>query len=143
LSWAWRPAEDTQVSGSLVGDFQPIVNTFFKLCSFATEAGQCYSYDSESDKSPGEASHQFNDIEDSKDCQEAGKMPQNQPTGSARPTARSLSSAVGEKAGGELLPPSFDNGPTAGNGSNTQIFQVLDGLQTLPPKKKKKFKAVE
>jgi hypothetical protein len=95
-----------------------------------------YSYDSEPDKSRGDASHQFNDIEDSKNCQEAGEMPQNQPTGA-------LPSAVGEKAGGERLPPSLDNGPAAGNDSNTQISQVLDGLQVLPPKKKKKLKAVE
>lgn len=95
-----------------------------------------YSYDSEPDKSRGEASHQFNDIGDSKNCQEAGEMPQSQPAGA-------LPSAVREKAGGEPLPPSFDNRPAAGNDSNTQISQVLDGLQILPPKKKKKLKAVE
>lgn len=94
------------------------------------------SYHSEPDKSPGEASHQFNDIDDPKNCQEAGKMPQSQPAGA-------LPSAVGEKAGGEPLPPSFDNRPAVGNDSNIQISQVLDGLQILAPKKKKKLKAVE
>jgi hypothetical protein len=70
-------------------------------------------------------------------------MSQDQPAGSARPTARSLLSAVGEQAASELLPPSLDGAPMPSNGSNTQISQVLDGINTLLPKKKKKSKAVE
>jgi hypothetical protein len=70
-------------------------------------------------------------------------MSQDQPAGSAGLTARSLLSAVGEQAASELLPTSLDDAPLPSNGSNTQIFQVLDGINTPPPKKKKKSKAVE
>jgi hypothetical protein len=115
-----------------------------RLYSFATEAGQGYSNNSESDNNLGEVSLQFNDIEDAaKSFQEARKMSQDQLAGSAGLTARSLLSAVGEQAASELLPTSLDDAPMPSNGSNTQIFQVLDGINTPPPKKKKKSKAVE
>ena len=113
------------------------------LCSFATEAGQGYSNNSESDNNLSEVSLQSNDIEDPKSCQEASKISQGQPAEYAGPTATSLLSAVGEQAASELLPPSLDDAPMPSTGSNTHIFQVLDGINPLPPKKKKKSKAVE
>lgn len=113
------------------------------LYSFATEAGQGYNGNAESDNNLSEVSLQFNDIEDAKSSQEARKMSQDQPAGSVGPTARSLLSAVGEQAASELRPPSLDDAPIPSNASNTQIFQVLDGMNSLPPKKKKKSKAVE